>query len=283
MSTIGIDWGNNETKIVTSRGAFKSSSCLGEFREFNIDIEPDESNDEIIYEYKGVKGFAGKLAEDQSRFRRHMAGDSKAHEDALIRLLIGIHRFTEDYDLHHNVVVGQPIKKHKAEKDRIVAMLKGQHAIKVNGRTKAFWIDNVAVAPEGAGAFWAYRGDEPLIRIIDAGSGTINCATVKEGRFGDRDSFTLPYGANSEEDYDIRGLANSIIAMSTKKEWKKIDAVRVCGGIAELITPVLAEYFTDIKTIEPMIREGKHSMRKVHPVFANAVGFYQLARDIYGG
>lgn len=278
MAIIGYDAGNYESKIVTQEGSFKFRSCLGEYRDFNI--ERNTQPDDIIYEYNGVKGFAGKLAEFESMYPREMAGDSKAHEDAKLRILIGLHRFTND--LSYDLVVGQPIRKHRAEKERIKSMLEGRHTISINGVTKTFTIRNVAVAPEGAGAYWAYRGTEAKLRIIDVGSGTVNCASVIDGTFNDRDSFTLTVGTNSEENVEVARLAEAIIARSSKR-WSQGDSVRVCGGIAEKITPYLKKHFTDINTIQPMIRVGHNAMKGVEPAFANAAGFYELARDLYGG
>lgn len=273
---LGIDGGNYETKIVTAAGASKFRSCLGEFREFNID-KGELGPDDLVFEYKGIKGFAGTLAENEALFLREMAGDTKAHEDAVLRILIAVHRFADG--TKHDIIVGQPIKKHKAEKERIIEMLKGKHTIAVNGMTKTFTIRNISVAPEGAGAYWTYGGEEERIRIIDVGSGTVNCATINNGRFIDRDSFTLTFGANSAEQYEIERLAEAIIASSSKR-WAKTDCVRVCGGIADNIKPVLSKYFTDIQVIKPIIKQGT-SIKLGHPVFANASGFYNLARSCY--
>jgi plasmid segregation protein ParM len=273
---IGIDGGNYETKIVTPNGAFKFRSCLGEYREFQA--EKELTVDDMIFEYNGRKGFAGTLAENESLFIREMAGDTKAHEDVLIRILIAIHRFADSSE--HDIIVGQPIKTHKTEKQKIIDMLKGPHTITVNGIHKSFLIRNVNVAPEGAAAFWTHKGTENKVRIIDVGSGTVNCATISDGRFIDRDSFTLSFGSNSEKNYETERLAEAIIASSSKR-WKQVDCIRVCGGIAEIIKPFLEKYFVDIQVIKPMVREG-NSWRIVHPVFGNAIGFFELGRDIYG-
>jgi plasmid segregation protein ParM len=269
---IGADGGNYETKIVTPNGAFKFRSCLGEYREFNID-KGVFSTDDIIWEYKDKRGFAGTLAENESLFIREMAGDTKAHEDALIRILIGIHRFANGGE--HDIIVGQPIKKHKADKDKILKMFKGEHTITVNGITKSFTIRNVNVAPEGATAYWCLKEYVEKIRIIDVGSGTVNCATIADGRFIDRDSFTLTFGANSQENFEIERLAEAIIATSSKR-WDKNDCIRICGGIAEVIKPYLSKYFTDIQVIRPFMQN-----KFLHPIFANAGGYYELARDLY--
>jgi plasmid segregation protein ParM len=269
---IGADGGNYETKIVTPTGAFKFRSCLGEYRDFQMD-KGALSTDDIVWEYSGKRGFAGTLAESESLFVREMAGDTKAHEDAVIRILIAIHRFGNDSVI--DLIVGQPIKKHKADKQRIIDMLKKEHTITVNGITKSFNIRNVNVAPEGAAAFWCLKENIEKVRIIDCGSGTINLATIADGRFIDRDSWTLTFGANSQENYETERLAEAIIASSSKR-WGKGDCVRLCGGIAEFIKPYLSKYFTDIQVIRPFMN-GKF----LHPGFANAAGFYELARDLY--
>ncbi|AYA77322.1 hypothetical protein DOE78_18745 [Bacillus sp. Y1] len=275
---IGIDAGNYESKLVTAHGAFKFRSCLGEWREFNLDTGA-LTDDDIIYEYKGTKGFAGTLAEKESLFIREMAGDTKAHEDAVLRILIGIHRYASD--LEHDIIVGQPIRRHKADKSRIVEMLRGKHTITVNGVTKTFTIRNVAVAPEGAGAYVAYRGGESKVRIVDVGSATVNCATVVDGRFNDRDSWTLAFGANSAESYDVERLVDAIIANASKR-WAKGDCVRVCGGMAEVMAPLLRKYFGNVAVMKPMVPKGHSAMTFVGPTYANAAGFYEIARGHYG-
>ncbi len=274
---VGIDPGNYETKIVTAFGAFQSLSCLGEYRELKIDKE--YRNEDIFYEFKGEKGFAAKLALKESLFKRQMAGDSKAHEDALIRILIALHRFTDDNDF--DIVVNQPIVKHKQDKTKMVNMILGKHLIKVNGMTKTIKINKVSVAPEGAISYWALEKTNRMERIIDVGSGTVNAATILEGEFIDLESFTLTFGANSEEVYDIKNLATAIIAKATIKGWKKTDHIRVCGGIAELVVPLLSQYFTQVIVIKPKVRLGT-ILKILQPSFANAVGCYELARELYG-
>jgi plasmid segregation protein ParM len=272
MLIVGADGGSFATKIATSYGVFQYRSCLGEYREFNLDKELGPN--ELIFEFNGKKGFAGTLAENESLFIREMAGDTKAHEDALIRILIGLHQFTNEVEFQ--LIVGQPIKKHKAEKAKIMEMLKGKRTITVNGVTKTFKIQDVFVAPEGAGAFFSYNGQEETVRIIDCGGGTVNMATIRNGTFIDRDSWTLNYGANSQEHYETEKLVEAIIASSSKR-WSKNDCVRICGGISEMICPLLSHYFSNIQVIRPLVG-GKFQ----HPVFANAVGFYRLGVEAYG-
>lgn len=274
---VGLDPGNFETKVITAAGAFKSLSCLGEYREFNIDKEFGEGD--IIYKYKGEKGFAGRLAMKESLFKRQMAGDSKAHPDALIRTLLALHLFTDD--LNYKIVVNQPIKKHKKDKSKIVDMMTGKHHIEINGVTKEINIESVSVAPEGAISYWALGKTRYVERIIDVGSGTVNAATIIDGEFIDLESFTLVFGANSEEKYEVKNLVAAIISEATVKRWKKSDVIRVCGGIAEDTVPLLKEYFYEVEVIKPKIRLG-NQIKIIHPVYANAMGCYELACELYG-
>lgn len=275
---VGLDPGNFETKVVTAFGAFKSLSCLGEFREFNIDKE--FGKEDIIYKYKGQKGFAGSLAMKESLFKRQMAGDSKAHPDALIRTLIALHLFTDD--LNYKIVVNQPIKKHKEDKSKIIEMMQGKHQLEINGVTKEINIELVSVAPEGAVSYWALDRPRYVERIIDVGSGTVNAATIIDGEFIDLESFTLVFGANSEEVYQVDNLVAAIIAEATVKRWKKSDRISVCGGIAEVVAPLLKNFFSEVEVIKSKLRLG-NKIQIIHPVYANAVGCYELACDLYEG
>jgi plasmid segregation protein ParM len=276
---VGTDGGNYDIKYATIAGVGKFISKLGEYRDRSLITQ--HSADDLEYEYMGKRGFAGTLAENESRLGRSMGGDSKAHEDAKIRILLALHRLSKQFDeTVFDIVVGQPIRKHAKEKEKIVAMLQGQHTIKVNEYETTFTIRKVNVAPEGACAYWAYDGEEPTVRIIDIGSRTVNGATIKNGRFLDKGSFTEPYGSNSDETLTIEELATAIIARATNEEWLRNDAVRICGGVAEKALPYIKRYFGDCEVIRPRIHEG-NGLRIIHPTYANAVGFYNLARALY--
>jgi plasmid segregation protein ParM len=124
----------------------------------------------MIVEYEGGKYFAGTLAKYESEFGGRMMGDSKAHEDCKLRILIALHRIRFDT---YQLVVGQPISRHnREEKEKIKQMLRGHHSITINERPRSFLIDKVEVAAEGGSAFWSCVQDG-LIRIIDIGSGTV--------------------------------------------------------------------------------------------------------------
>lgn len=269
---VGIDPGNFEVKVAGAAGLDRFSSSLGEFRERNI--EQLHGKDDMIFEFNGRRGFAGSLAEAESEFAGTIMGDSKAHEDTVLRVLIALHRFGQLAN-DFQIVVGQPIGKHTpAEKQRIKEMLLGQHEITINGRKKRICISRVEVAAEGAAAFWG-RPQNNLVRIIDIGSGTVNCASLYNKRYIDKDSFTLPFGVNTVKSQNFEEMARGIVTYTSKK-WNKEDLIHVVGGGAYDITPYLKNFYPNARVTNPI-----HGIRAVDPVFANAVGYYTIGEGLY--
>ncbi len=271
----GIDGGNNLIKVANENGVHKMVSCLGEWRPRNL---KSSFGDDIEFEYQGERGFAGTLALKESEFPREMMGDSKAHEDAKLRILIALHRFSDDY--YNDIVVGQPIAQHtEDEKNKIIQMLKGKHTITVNNVERTFWIENVRVGAEGASVYFASDVEGQLVRIIDIGSGTVNLATVMDGQFIDKESYTIGFGSNSNKSSNMESMVKAIIAKTSQK-WSQNDCVLVAGGSAKKSFPYLKEHFTNIEIINPRIKT-KSGVELVHPVYGNAVGFYNIARMVY--
>lgn len=272
---LGIDSGSSNVKVATSEGVFQFTSQLGEWRERNL--KNQFSEDDMEYEYNGKKGFAGTLAVYESEFVRQMMGSTKAHEDAKIRTLLAIHRFG---GLNNQIVVGQPIIQHnEIEKQKIKDMLIGHHTLTLNGVTKTFAIDRVEVAAEGGAIYWGIKTTASLVRIIDIGSGTVNCATIADGRYIDKDSFSLEYGAESRKSRDLTLMIDSIIA-HTSKTWSKEDVVFIAGGLGEEAEKQISSYYKHAQKIEiPYVMNGEYHF--AHPVFANALAFYNIARGLY--
>jgi plasmid segregation protein ParM len=249
-------------------------SAIGEYRDRNI--TDTHGADDIVFEYNGRKGFAGTLAELESEFSGSIMGDTKAHDDAKLRILIACHRMTQEFSPTFRLVVGQPIAKHvPGEKEAIREMLIGEHEVVVNSKRKFITIEDVRVAAEGGAAFWSAPRNG-LVRLIDVGSATVNCATLKNCRYVDRDSFTLPFGVNTVKSNDLTALARGIVTHTSKK-WQSQDFVYVLGGIAETLTGYLREYYPSATELIPTF-DGEPQ----RPIFANAIGFYQIARGVYG-
>lgn len=270
---VGIDAGNNEVKVAGPLGIDRFPSAIGEYRERNI--KEIHGKDDIIFEYQGRKGFAGSLALAESEFSGSIMGDSKAHKDAKLRVLIALHRYSQTTN-NFQLVVGQPICKHSdKEKQTIKEMVTGYHEITVNGIRKAFMISNVEVAAEGGTAFWS-NPTGGLIRIIDVGSGTVNCATLLNKRYIDKDSFTLAFGMNTIRTLDLSEMARGIVTQTSKK-WDMNDQVFLVGGAAKLLLPHIQKFYKFTSLLTPVF-EGKEQ----EPIFANAIGFYKVGTAIYG-
>ncbi|WP_078548622.1 ParM/StbA family protein [Litchfieldia alkalitelluris] len=273
--TVGFDWGNNEVKVAGPIGLDKFSSQIGEYTERNL--ESQHGKDDMVFEYKGRKGFAGTLALE-SDFGGAIMGDTKAHEDALIRVLLGLHRYSNSAE--YNIIVGQPIAKHTpGEKQAIKEMIEGRHTIVVNDKVRTFTIKRCEVAAEGGAAFWSAPCDG-MVRIIDVGSATVNCASIINKKYLNKDSFTLSFGMNTIRNHDLTELARGI-ARETSKRWKKGDKVLLVGGIAEQLAEPIRAHYPHAEIIKPVLKEG-NGMKIVKPIYANAVGFYNIGRATYG-
>ncbi len=270
---IGVDAGNYEVKVVWQKGVSRFPSDIGEYRERKL--EQVFSKNDMVVEYAGKKYFAGTLAKYESEFNARMMGESKAHLDCKLRILIALHQ-VEGSGLY-KIIVGQPIGAHtKEEKEAIKRSLKGFHTISINSKSRTFMIERVEVAAEGGSAFWSAPQDG-IVRIIDIGSGTVNCATLHDRRYIDKDSFSMMIGANTTKTQDPQALARAIAAEAGKK-WHKQDAVKVAGGPAESLLPYLQEYFPRADIIRPFING-----QILPPVFANAIGFYRIGVEVYAG
>jgi len=269
---LGIDAGSKNGKVATREGVFAFDSCVGDGRERRLETDYPDMMQGV---YQGKPFFAGVLAEKESYYPRRSMGLSKAHEDMKLRVLIALHRYSNEYE--NDLIVGQPIKMHLPdEKKKIVGLLEGEHTLILNGLQKTFRIRYVQVAAEGAGAFWCSPEEHRKVRIIDIGSGTVNIATIEGGFFIDRESDTLEFGAESHGS-NIEAMTGGILS-AMRKLCRKGDVIHIVGGVADIVHPLVSLEYPHAKVIRPFIGN-----KGVHPCYANAVGFYRLGELMYGG
>jgi plasmid segregation protein ParM len=271
---IGIDAGNDGTKIAFDGGVFSFPSCIGEARELRL--ESKHGAYDLVVEYNRKRYFMGTLAKYESAMIRQTAGLSKVKEETLLRVLVALFlAYKTDYSeiISVNVVVGQPIKMHTAdEKAKLRHIIEGTHSVAINGAEKTFHIAKCTIAAEGASAYFCRNFDEGLTRIIDIGSGTVNFATIRDGRFIDRDSDTLNFGTEKTDDYEA--LAKAVVAFVDNR-WSIKDRVWLVGGSYERFAELLHDDL-NVSILKPVsLSEGELS-----PLYANAVGFYRLCRRI---
>lgn len=282
---LGIDAGNYRVKVAGPYGvdSYRSAICPW----FQRNIGDAYGSDDMEFEIDGRRGYAGTIAIYENTYDdiKGMFGDSKAHDDAKVRVLLAIYRYLAKYAPENHtvkIVVGQPIRTHTAsERESIIEMLVGEHEITVNGETRAFKIAEVGVAPEGSAAFWSAVKDGQ-VRIIDAGSGTVNCATLNDKRNVERASGTFNFGLETVGEAEIADTARAIVQATTQLKWRKTDAVYICGGAASQLLPYIAQHFTGAKLLSPTLRRVDGATELHDAVLANAIGFYEIARLVYG-
>lgn len=273
---IGVDAGGHKVKIVGDEGERSFLSNICEYFERNVDEQ--HGPDDMVWSYGNRKGFAGTLAAREDEFGGNMFGDSKAHEDAKIRILLALHRYCENGDEIY-LVTGQPIGKHTPdEKQKIKDALLGTHVITINDVIKKLHIKGVEVAPEGSAAYWANPAGND-VNIIDIGSGTVNAAAIQDKKHINSKSATFNFGVETTNNKDFEAMARGIIR-NTSKKWNKSDNVQICGGSAEMIAKHIKEHYTNAQVLQPQLRIHT-SIKILHPVYANAVGFYYLAKGVY--
>lgn len=281
---LGIDAGNHMCKVVGPYGVdkFRSNICGW----FERNVKESFGTDDMEFVIGDRKGFAGTIALYEDEYGNGaMYGDTKAHDDTKIRVLLAINRYINKYCPSMgrvSIVVGQPIKRHKDdEKNRIKDMLLGRHTVEVNGKVRTFIIDRVGVAAEGSSAFWSSNKPDAQIRIIDYGSGTFNAATITNYRHINNASDTYNFGAetvNNKDDFE--SMAHGIIRNTTKLKWHKSDKVFICGGVAEKIAPFIVNHYPNAEILTPKLNiDG--AIKIYSPVYANAVGFYEVARGAF--
>lgn len=267
MSILAIDAGNYLTKFYDGQRFKQYPSLIGyDWRDRNIKVQQGEHDFE--WEYKGQRGFAGTLAIHESECAESQKGDSKAHPDALLRILIALHQFADG--IEHKIIVGQPISRHtEQEKQAIKEMVTGRHELTVNGKSRTLLISRCEVAAEGVTAGLLVPGGG-IVRVIDIGSGTVNYGTLIDRRFNDKGSFTLASGMETIRNVDPIAFGRQIALRALAAGWRKEDAVYLCGGGAEGLLESVRAYLLKTQLIPG------------DPVTANVRAFYLIARRLYG-
>lgn len=264
-NVIGLDIGRSGVKAYTGTSMFHFPSIVGEGVVRKLNSHYGEGSFEV--HFGGEHYFIGDLAADESDFPRQMLTDSKAHEDTRLLALCAICRAGLS---DATVITGLPVVQHDDEnKRKIRELLIGDRAglwdITVNGERRVIRITDVKVAVEGGGAFWS-APENGLVRIIDAGSKTINYVTMRDTRYNNRESGTLPFGFSTVASDNPREMAKRIAGNLGGRNWKADDTVLVCGGRARELAELLSSEFFPKSAPMP------------NALFANAIGFYNAGR-----
>jgi plasmid segregation protein ParM len=274
VNVVGLDLGRRNIKLFTGHKYIWLPAIVGEWRDIKLDYRGNSKGYQGVF--NGEKFFAGTLAEDESEFPRQMLVEKKATPDALLLALIALHQTQmTDFD----VVTGVPVSLHdKENKESIINLLKGRWDLELNGVKRTINIARVRVAVEAGGAFWSNPRDG-VVRIVDGGSKTINYITMKNKKYVDRDSGTMPFGFDTNKSSDHAQMVTSI-AGELGKKWGQNDIVFTTGGEAEKLAKYLKIYFpyADVLQERKKIMVGEEEIDL--NMFSNAIGYYNIGRTI---
>lgn len=269
---VGIDVGRSECKVVGANQQTKFPSVVGGARKLKLG---DYANYRI--EVNSKAWFVGDLAEE-SYDRTRMALENKRTEET--RILFATACAIMGVGEGATIVTGLPVYQHtEEEKAAFADHLVGRYNVLFTGETRVIDIAQVLVIPEGAGAFWNEVLDDaghvinpelksrPTVRVIDAGSRTVNYVTLKGGKYLDRDSGSLQYGClELQNGATSEGLARRITG-DLSARWADLrddDLILLAGGG----TLVMGKHFQDL------LKNPVHVA--ADPVFANAGGMRKL-------
>lgn len=275
---LGIDAGNYAVKTAGEHGVdyFLSNIIPGRSRR----LDSKHGNDDMVVEYQDKTYFAGSLAKYEDQLDSGtLAGESKNHDEAKLRILLAVHRNVKNGETV-KLVVGQPISKHtEDEKKGIVERLKGPNTMTINGEKKTFDIEDVRVGPEGAAAFWC-KPQKGAVHILDVGSGASNWVTITDSRYVDGKSGTIPIGTTTIDLENPELLAEAFVRRLSRK-WKAEADIRVIGGGALELLPYFKQHFVNAEVFLPTIQREADSIEQVGSVYANAIGLYTMAKGAF--
>lgn len=270
---IAIDDGGYSTAVVTRdvEDMFPSvKSIYGNNRKLTEIV----GKHDFIVEYKGNKYVAGTLAQFDSSLPVKMFDESKAHEFFDLSVLISVFLYG---GVDNVIIVSVPVDMHTPEEKKArIERLQGTHTMTINNKSKTFYISKVAVAAEGASAYWVNEL-YGWTKYLDIGSRTVNYASVyNDGdsvRYIDTQSGTFHNkGIEAlDKEFDAKGLADYICGRLFSKGWKLDDDIFLLGGgsLNNDLVNEIKRYFPKSKVMEK-------------PLYANAIGMYNLGRYNFG-
>ena len=274
---LGIDAGNYEGKTVGNHGVDAWHTNISASHERKVTEVFGEDDMEFVV--NGRKGLAGTIAKYESRRKSNgMYGQSKAHWYTEVRVLLSVYRYAVKYSLNPSrvsIVTGQPYAGHtEADKAIMKALLQRTHAVEVNGDRMTITIEEVGIAPEGVGAYFAMAVPPKNGKVLDIGSGTVNAISFEDYRVTNYNTDTFNYG--TEVMTDMHEVADGAIQDTVALGWERDNRVLVCGGSAGEITEYIREHYVKAEVLTPVL-----NAQVLAPKYANAVGYYNLAKGSF--
>lgn len=276
---VGLDLGRRNIKAYDGSTYLTFQSFVGEYRDLRLDYKLDSKG--FITSFNNTMHFVGSVAKDESEFARQMLVDNKTNPDTLILALTTLHQLIpkEADEGVFDVVTGLPVSLYtKENKDSLSSLLTGEWVVTVNGVAKKIRLERVRVSVEGGGAFWS-NPRAGLVRIIDGGSKTINYISLRNKRYIDKDSDTLPFGFDTNRSLNLQNIV-SVIAGEVGKKWSAYDDVFTVGGMAKPLAENLKPFFPKVAPLELGQRLSSDGGVVDGNLFSNAIGYFNIGRSV---
>jgi plasmid segregation protein ParM len=263
--SVGYDAGKNDNKLAWINGMVikldSFPSLLQPYEPTNIESEP--TGNDFIIEFRGEKYFGGDLAVREKTIPINYKDETKVHETTLINILTGLNKIGGN---DFNIICGSPIMRRTEEEKRALKhLIQNTHHININGVDKTITIHRCEVSPEGAAGYYSLQNPPVTIQGIDFGSTTINYFYMLNKKFVNQRSGSFPYHVkNKNYEQLMKGIYSEL-----KNQFEENLPTMLVGGLAESFLPHVKKYYPNAFIPE-------------NHVFATAIGFYRIARKLYG-
>lgn len=272
MHYVGIDCGRHSVKAVGTGYPIIYPAEVGTARTLRLD---GPQNYRVSLD--GREWFVGPLAAE-SHDGGALATESKLHDATKVLFLTAAALLYQGEPLAISTCL--PVSQHTNEQKQALARLVcGKHRLAVNGRPVEFGIDAIWVFPEGAAAYWDAVLDDwaqpidkslidrPVVRVLDLGSRQMNAITIKQGRYVDRLSTSLPYGCYELEraGNDHEQLARRVVGDLSRlwPDQQASDLIFLCGGGALLMEDALQRHFANVLVSKNPVAANARGARKL--------------------
>jgi hypothetical protein len=222
--TIGVDIGYGDLKGANSVNTMIMPSVIGLAPTSRYSDEWARDDGDIVYDDDGV-WFVGEKALEQSKAPRAIKDRSRSAMPDYKRLLYvamgRLHPHQNDNEITTiNIATGLPVT-HMGDKDELRQMILGEHRVHTVHANGLYYVENVAVMPQGYGTLLYNTLDEygNLINdqiskskafVVDIGRFTTNLIAVEAMSYIEYASNSINYGVALIEDTLKRHLENDL-------------------------------------------------------------------------
>lgn len=299
---LGIDAGCYGVKVVGAKGEgyFPSHVMVRpkDLMNFGGAFKSQSTFDLTIGEDRYILGdHAVRLDKRKKRGLDENNAGTKNTEAAFVRAIGAICEYIDRYEKFDEEEVnvyctfGSPIIRatQPSEVEEIEQRFKVEegHHVVYNDHPFTIYIKEVLVLPEGAAAILAQDFNPDQVYIVDAGSETINLASMYQSAPVETETASLDdgveyYKRSFGEDAAYH-IARKVNSQAQSLDWDEGATLYICGGFSSEIGTefnALDNVKYRMEVIKPELALTRKS-KSLDPSFANAIGMYFIAREAF--